>query len=271
MSSKRILRSSASAAEAVTSDDDSDELNLDNLSADGKIIVAAITAQLDLFRAEFLNKLVEKDKEIDNLKLEVNTLKVKIANMEEIIDDADAYERRDTLIFSGDAIPQFKTGENCRDIVCNLAKDKLNLQIAHTDVSTSHRLGKKPEDQRVDKRNIIVKLCRRDLKRDLINACKEKKPDLFINENLTPLRNTIMYALRKIKGKFPNIVTGSASFEGRVFVWIKKPPLPSDPAGTERKSRIPINTKFKLEDFCNKFLNTPLDTIIKITNWPYEI
>ena len=266
MTSKRNTRTSANAAETAISDDNSDELNLNNLSQDGKIIVAAITAQLDLFRAEFLNKLNEKDKEIDNLKIEVNTLKVRLANMEEKIDDADAYERRDTLIFSGDAVPQVKTGENCRDIVCNLVKDKLNLQIASTDISTSHRLGKKPEDQRVDKRHIIVKLCRRDLKRDLISACKQLKPDLFVNENLTPLRNTIMYALRKIKGHFPNLISGSASIEGRVFVWVNKPP-----AATERKMRIPINTKFKLEDFCNKFLNTPLDSIIKITNWPYEI
>ena len=245
---------------------------MDKLSADGKLIVAAITAQLDIFKDDFLKKLAMKDKEIDNLKLEVNTLHVKLANLEERIDDADAYERKDTVVISGDAVPQVQTGENCNDIVCQLVKDQLKINMTPSDISTSHRLGQKPTNQQPDRRNIIAKLCRRDLKRTLVNTCRQLKPNLYVNDHLTPVRNTIMYVLRKMKGRFPGIVSGSTSIDGRVFVWIKKPTpeIAGSTENTPRNMRIPINTKFKLQDFCNKTLKVPLTSFIKDDDWPYE-
>lgn len=259
---------------AYETEDESAALNLDKLSADGKLIVAAITAQLDIFKEDFLKKLAIKDKQIDSLKLEINTLHVKVANLEERIDDADAYERRDAIVISGNAVPQFQIGENCNDIVCNLVKNALKLKMNPSDISTSHRLGKKPTNQQPDRRNIIAKLCRRDLKREIINTCRQNKPDnLFVNEHLTPLRNTIMYALRKLKGRFPAIISGSTSIDGRVFVWIKKPTSTTSAENTgnaPKNTRIPINTKFKLEDFCKKTLKVSLSSIIKDEDWPYE-
>ena len=54
------------------------------------------------------------------------------------------------------------------------------------------------ENQSSDKRDLIVKLCRRDL----ISACRrQQNPSIFINESLTPSRKTILnqggYVLEK--------------------------------------------------------------------------
>ena len=92
--------------------------------------------------------------------------------MEEKIDDADAYERRDTIILSGNDVPSVTHGEIVSDIVCGVVRDRLKLGMDVTDISAAHRLGPKPKSQGPDRRKIIVKLCRRERKYDLITACK---------------------------------------------------------------------------------------------------
>ena len=62
----------------------------------------------------------------------------------------------------------------------------LKINVSSTDISTAHRVDKKTSNQQVDKRNIIMKLCRRGLKGDVLRACRQLKPDFYINESLTP-------------------------------------------------------------------------------------
>ena len=82
-----------------------------------------------------------------------------MAILEERHDDADAYERRDTMFISGDGVPYVTVGENCNDLVCSMVKEKFKINISSNDISTSLRTGPKPRFPQVqDKRNIIVKL-----------------------------------------------------------------------------------------------------------------
>ena len=126
-------------------------------------------------------------------------LRHKVSKLEERVDDAKAFERRDTLVFFGEAMPQVSADENCTTVVRNLVKEKLKVQLLPTDISTAHRLGKTPSNQQVDRRYIIVKLCRRDLKRDILFACQNIRPNMYVNEYLTPVRLTILYVLRWAK------------------------------------------------------------------------
>ena len=43
----------------------------------------------------------------------MNDLKIKMCKMEENLDEADAYQRKDIIIFSGNSIPVVTVGENC--------------------------------------------------------------------------------------------------------------------------------------------------------------
>ena len=64
--------------------------------------------------------------------------------------------------------------------------------IKPSDISAPHRLGLKPALQSEDRRGIIiVKRCRREVKYDLMKACK------YVNESLTPTRNAILSGLRQ--------------------------------------------------------------------------
>ena len=239
-------------------------LDSSKLSKEGKAIVQLITGHIDILREEFGDIFRENDKEIFNLKLELSSLKAKMAILEERHDDADAYERRDTLLISGDGVPHVAAGENCNALVCSMVKEKLKINISPNDISTSHRTGPKPRSPQVeDKRNIIVKLCRRDLKGELLSAFRKCKPNFYINESLTPTRSAILYALRKAKRMSPGVVAGCNSENGRVYAYVKN----RDAAGdVTRNKKLLINTRLKLEDFCNNVLKVPVSSLISV--WP---
>lgn len=252
------------------------------LSEDGKIIVGLIYKKMESLRSELLQSLEEKDLQITSLQDEVSslkntvsalekhaediqTLKHTVSKLEERIDDADAYERRDTLLFSGNDIPEVTLGENCGQLISSVVREKLKLSVTPSVISIAHRVGKKPITQGPDRRGIVVKLCRREVKHDILSACRNLKPTgLFVNESLTPVRSTIMYILRKAKREFPTKISGSSSVDGRVFVWVR-PPNPDAP--NARNSRMAINTHLKLAQFCNDILSTPLSTFIE--TWPH--
>ena len=183
------------------------------------------------FKSEILALVSAKSSEIECLKKEMTMLRKHVTKLEGSIDDQNAYDRRDCVILSGELVPLVTQGEVCTNIVMDLVKEKLNLQLAASDISTVHRLGKKPHVQGPDRRSIIVKLCRRSLKHDLMFATKNQSselPRLYINESLTPARSTILYALRQIKKSHPNLVSGCSSYEGRIYAYTKDPLASSD-------------------------------------------
>ena len=245
-------------------------------SKDGKTIVPALVRLVqnfqgkitemfsDMFadfREEFLKILAEKDEKIATLESDAASLKKQVAKLEEKIDENDAYERRDTLVLSGSCIPPTNNMESCPQLVCDLAKNHLQVNIRPTDISVAHRLSNRdPRKQGNGKLDIIVKFCRRDNKLDLLNACRKKKPEnLFVNEFLTPPRQSIAYVLRKAKKEFPSIISGSTSFDGKVFVWVK-PPNAEAPGA--RAARQCVNSYSSLVDFCSKTLKKPVTHFI---------
>ena len=161
-------------------------------------------------------------------------------------------------------MPPVVPGENCVAIACSLFKNQLNLNVQPNDISTAHRLGKKPTNQQMDTRRIILKLCRRDIKGDILKACKQLKPKIYINESLTPVRSTIMYILRRAKKNPHSKVVGCSSSGGRVFAYVKA----SDAAQQDaRDKRVPVNTYSELQAFCQDVLKEPLANYVD--RWPH--
>ena len=231
-------------------------------SKDGKSLKAAFLT----FLQEFPTKLLEtvnsirednrvKDEKISNLEKTVDELSAKVLKLEEGLDDQEAYERRDTLIISGKNVPTVSPNENCPALVQKVVADNLNLSISSSDISVSHRLGPPPRTQQPDRRRIIVKFCRREDKINILQAARRVKPtEVFINESLTPQRQTIMMALRRAKRQLPNLVSGTSTIEGSVYVWVP-PPNPTAPGA--RDLRLKINSFTRFEDFCLRTLKTP--------------
>ena len=240
------------------------DLSVSGLSEDGKRIVAAIREDFNKLKEDLLEQLSDKTEQIESLNDEVRKLKTTISKLEVKIDDADAYERRDTLIISGEDVPLVTAGENCAAISRELIKDKLKINLAPGDISTAHRLGKKPMSQQTDKRNLILKLCRRDLKKDIITACRNIRPALYVNESLTPARSSILYVLRQAKKKH-NRLMGCSSVNGRVFAWVK--PEDNNTRNGDRDIRLPVNSHLELMTFCSDILHEPLSNYLQ--RWPH--
>ena len=105
-----------------------------------------------------------------------------------------------------------------------------------------------------------MKFCRiEDKTKVLLAARAMKPPNFFVNESLTPQRQTISYVLRKAKREFPSIIAGQKTIDGKSIVYVK-PPNPS-----ARSVKMQINSRSKLEDFCTRTLDKPLSHFL--TEW----
>ena len=227
-------------------------------------IINFFKGRLKLMSEKFENKLAEKDCILEQLTSEVSNLKKKIMLMDDRVEDADAYERRDTIIVSGKDLLSATDKEDTTQIVSSLLRDKVGYFLRNNEVSVAHRLGPKPKTQAPDQRNIIVKLCRREIKHDILKACRTVKPsNMYVNESLTRTRSATLYGLRQAKMKYPNIIAGCGSSDGKVYAWIK-PPNPSTPNAKNLKTL--INTRERFSDFCEKTLKC--NSTDFITDWP---
>ena len=174
--------------------------SLQLISKDGKTIVPAlinvfgnfqqkISAMFTELRSELLSIVQVNSEKIYSLENEVTGLRKTVSKLEEKLDEQSAFERRDTIIISGKKVPQYAIGENCASKVVDCLKENLKLVVSTNDIAVAHRLGSKPKNQTADHRSILVKLCRRDLKYNIVKSARVSKvKDLFVNESLTPQR-----------------------------------------------------------------------------------
>ena len=246
--------------------------DLQPTSKDGKSIIPALVSMLQSFQQKFVDMFTElkdefvdlcktKDVKIGELHGEIKSLKLQVSKLEDRIDQNESYERRDTLVFSGKVIPVVKADENCAELVCKLLLDNLRLVVSPNDISIAHRLGPKPTNQTPDRRNVIVKFCKRNAKIDILSSARRAKPkDFYVNESLTPLRQSSAYAIRKAKIEFPTIVSGYNTIDGSISVWVKSV---NQNAPGARDSRITINSYDRLRDFCEKTLGKPISHFIQ--------
>lgn len=244
------------------------------LSDENEAVIARLSAHFEaVFKGymtemrDYFSQIIEtKDKEIADLRSTVDNLRERITQLENDVDDAAAYERRDTLIFSGD-IPAVTPGENTNEVVREVLRNKLKLNLQDSDLSSCHRLGRRSTRQGPDRRNIIVKLCRRDIKADILAACRANKPNFYVNESVTPKRGKILFALRRAKKAFPSKIAYVRSNEGNVVVGLQPHSRDGDEGNpgssgrSERLRRVTINTPELLEAFLRAELNTSLEEL----------
>ena len=216
--------------------------------------MAQIAESFDKFKTDMLEA---RDREIEDLKLTVTNFETAIQTLEDQKDNAEQYSRKDSIILTGPAVGPLTADENTRDHVVSLIQDKLKVPITHTDISTTHRLGPL-RSSTPGKRNIYVKLVRRDTKKLIISSCKAKKTgQLYANESLTPLRRKLFNTLRKMKKDVPALVKGSSTLDGKVYAYT--PPI----NGNTRDQRHRISDWDALKDFCRQFVKQPLDSFLQ--------
>ena len=196
---------------------------MESLGESDKTLVKIMTAVLrDIFTPEFQSlkdALESKDRLIKQLDEKCNRMEEKIKTLESHVDELEQYGRRECLIFSGPSvIPAETQGENTSDIICKVIKDNLKLIVKSSDISVSHRLGKVNE---ANNRPVIVKLVNRSLKYDLIGACAQHRPALYINESLTPRRRRLLNDVLRVRKEHKKDFQSCYTSEGRIIIRLK--------------------------------------------------
>ena len=181
------------------------------LSQEGKVIVSTIVKAMTML-------MKEKDHTIAKLQTRVDSLENKIAKLEDQIDDVEQYERRDTLILSGPVLPNEHIMENAADLVVNALKDNLKINIVHSDINIAHRLG--PKRQNKD-RPLIVKLQNRTKKSEIMDACVTIRPNLYVNESLTPKRRSLFTSVWAIRKTHRELFQQCYTRDGKIVVKLK--------------------------------------------------
>ena len=196
-----------------------------------KELKSNLESQIGETTARFIHALTEKDKVIEKLTSQVNALQdshdrleaklsssvEKFSAFDSRLDDLDMYERRDTLVLSGEALPPESEHEDAVMSVVNTAFHKLRINLQPSDIDVAHRLGRRREGHQ---RPIICKFVRRTTKSLVVHKCVTLKPQLYVNEHLTPARQQIYKKLLRLK-KDTKLITQLHTKNGKFFLRLK--------------------------------------------------
>ena len=222
-----------------------------NLSEENQLLLSVLLFAVNSNKNELLKKIEEKDQVISSLNTRVKELEDKLSAVEEKLDYAEVDNRKCEIIISGPNLPECKTSENVTNVVQAVLRDKLQYSLPLEKIKKCHRIGKKPVAPNCDRRNFLVKLADEETKSDILSGNKSIRPSgLYINENLTSNRRSILYVLRRAKKDFPNIVKGCTSINGDIFAWVK--------STSTRDRRIMVNNFRSLDKFCNEIINSSI-------------
>ena len=159
----------------------------DGLSEEGNMTLSMLPDQLNII----INTLDALEAQIEKYEQENNLLKQKLSKIEERIDSLESDSRVRNLVLSGKADSNASQSENPLDTVLHLFKQNLQCELP------ANSIGNKPPNQSPDKRSLMVKLHNYESKRYIQAACRTVKPsDFFANDDLIPVRSSMLYALR---------------------------------------------------------------------------
>ena len=183
-----------------------EDINL--LSEEGKTIVRILLKAMN-------NMSDSKDQTIKQMQTKIEKLENSVIQLQDQLDDVNQYERRDTIIVGGSALAQEIPNENSAEVIVRTIKDQLKINITQNDINVAHRIGNST------KRPIIVKLHSRQKKEDIMSACITIKPNLHINESLTPKRRALFKQIWEIRKNNRELFQQCYTKDGKICVKLK--------------------------------------------------
>ena len=237
-------------------------------ASDGSEITLALLAEkLDLItsRLDKLDSVHDSLREMEgrlaNVMQDNARLEVKVANLEDRLDMLEMAGRRNNLVLSGDAVTNIPPTDNLSDAVTRLLRSAVQYELQRPGLSTALRLGVRPSHNSPDKRSVLLKLQNEETKKDILLACRRVRPrGLFANEDLTPHRASLLFALRRAKKSANGKMTGCGSYNGRVFMYLQ-PPNPD-----ARQQRVYVESFDKLKKLCLQELDISYDELMSQIN-----
>ena len=193
--------------------------DLNSLSSEGKSIVSVVVKAMQGIIDNIQVIINNKDQTISKMQCQIDTLESRVSQLEYNIDEVNQYERRDTIIVSGPSLPTESPHENCADVVIRSIKDNLRINITHSDINVAHRLGSKKSQSTT--RPLIVKLHSRQMKSEIMNACINLRPNLHVNESVTPKRRSLFKIVWDIRKQHREKFQQCYTQDGKIYVKLK--------------------------------------------------
>lgn len=156
---------------------------------------------------------------VESLRSENFTLKKRVAELENKVEENEQYMRSNTLEIQGVPEPESKT-EDVYEVVRKVGV-ALDMNIPREAIDICHRLGKRPNSD--TPAGIIVKFVRREdkikmlekrrVKRNLSTqhlGYKQAAVPVYVNESLSPARRKLLAEARRLKRE-----------KGYTFLWVR--------------------------------------------------
>ena len=211
--------------------------------------------ELKRFREDVVEMLAEKDAEIKFLKEEIVFLRKGVSAVEERCDEAEAYERRDTIIVSGPEMPIARDGENSARVVCDVIKNKIGVVVRSFDISVAHRHGRKTQSQREDRKVLWLNFADERQSTTYSELVSLLKPP-----NLLSMTVSLQYEIQYYTAFAKRRRTTLLGFLDAVSLMVEFL------RGSNKDSRIFIYTKLKFDVMCKDILNCEFSDLVE--NWP---
>ena len=158
---------------------------------------------------EYEEGRAKKDKIIEDLKSEVDSLSTKIEKIEKLQDQQEQYSRRNCLLVHGIAEEKEEITD---EVIINTLNEKLDLGIKLREIDRTHRIGESKKT-RGKNRPIIVKFVRyNERNRVFRNKKKLKGQRIAITESLTKIRMDKLKQANETN-EFTNVWTN----DGKIF------------------------------------------------------
>lgn len=150
-------------------------------------VVHALT---DILVSPLLEQLAEKETVIKDLTREVNELKGEVVDLKNAVDELEQYGRRNALRIWSQTMTE-TPGEDTDRIVLDYAR-QTGVELSPDSIGRSHRVGR----HRTGKvRPIIVKFTSYNIRKKVYDA-RRNCQDVFVSEDLTKLRSSILFKAR---------------------------------------------------------------------------
>ncbi|VDI26996.1 Hypothetical predicted protein [Mytilus galloprovincialis] len=170
-------------------------------------------SNLEQATSNHITTIKEQGKDLDCLSDEIADLKIRVESQEQ-------YSRRTSLRFHNIPVPVDNHGKilhpvNTDEIVLDIIRNKLNINIDLNDIGRSHVIGK----ARKGRSQVIVRFISYRMKHLVYSNKKELKGDtngIFITENLSQYRTELVKSLADMKTK--NQISAYWTADGRIFV-----------------------------------------------------
>ena len=155
-------------------------------------VTAALNTTIESKVESIIQPLCKKVGELEN---ENKMLKSKLSETAQSVDSMEQHSRRNNLRIWTKITEQ--QGENTDDIVIEHAKS-IGIELSKSDICRSHRVGrlKQIDDKNAKIRPILVRFTSYRI-RNAVYTAKKKSNSVFISEDLTAVRNNLLYKAKR--------------------------------------------------------------------------